>query len=128
MQFHRDEKLICWYPEGTLGRAEVLDYYRALGACEWGNRADRFCDFSLVTAFSMDYSVLRELSEFRRQYLDDHTGMKLVMLSTTPLGLGMAHMYKSLMDDWDMAITVTRELDDAANELGVDASLLASPA
>lgn len=128
MQFHETERLICWWPEGALGREEILAYYRALGACSFGHEANRFCDFSLVTGFAIDYGVLRDLAEFRKQQLADHTGIRLVMLSGTPLGLGMARMYQSIMQGWDMEITVTAELDEAARVVGVDAGLLIAPA
>lgn len=128
MRFHEEEKLVCWWPEGALGRDEILAYYRALGACAFGHEADRFCDFSLVTGFAIDYGVLRELADFRKHQLADHTGIRLVMLSGTPIGLGMARMYQSLMQGWDMDILVTPELDEAAAFLDVDAGLLAAPA
>jgi len=122
--FHQKLNLICWYPTGELGREEILGYYQQLRDCSFGARADRYCDFSAVSGFRIDYNILYSITDYRRRFLADHTGMKLVMNSSSPIGFGMSRMYQSLMSNWDIKIFITQTPAEAANLLNVSESVL----
>lgn len=127
MKFYPESKLICWWPVGVVGSAEVQWYYRQLKECEWGHAANRFCDFSRVTDFGFDYRGLSSLASFRKRELGDHHHVKLVTHSTAPLGYGMARMYQALLEDWPIEIHVERDLERCASILGVDIGDLLPP-
>lgn len=127
MKFIEELQLVCWYPTGELTEEKVISYYQALRTCHFGASANRFCDFSRITSFHLDYPRLRGLVDHRKIHLKDHTNIILVIYSTSVAGYGMARMYEALMEGWDMDIYVTDDLDEAAQVLQVDPSVLQFP-
>ena len=126
MKYVREKKLIIWRPVGLIDPQVVLDYYQNLKQCSWGYQANRFCDFSLVERFELDYSGLSKLRDYRMIYLADHSHIKLVMYSHAPLGYAMSRMYQTLLDDTEIDILVTRDLAEAANFVRVELETLST--
>ncbi|MCB1061458.1 MAG: hypothetical protein KDN20_00895 [Verrucomicrobiae bacterium] len=127
MKFYSNHRLICWWPTGLVDRATVLWYYDQLKACEWGNHANRFCDFSAVTDFQFDHIGLKSLASHRKRELSDHQNINLVTRSSSALGFGMARMYQAFMEDWPINCYVESDLDRCAEILGVPVDYLLEP-
>ncbi len=127
LKFYPDDNLVCWWPSETVDRDAVIAYYTRLRDCPWGDRANRFCDFSRVTDFSFNYSGLASLAAIRKRELKEHRDHQLVTYSDAPLGYGMARMYQALMEDWPIETHVVKRLEEASHILGVKPGLLAAP-
>ncbi|MCB1089154.1 MAG: hypothetical protein KDM63_19110 [Verrucomicrobiae bacterium] len=127
MRFYPDHRLIAWWPEGVVSRERVIRYYEQLAACEWGDHANRFCDFSKVTDFGFDVRGLGSLAAYRKRRLESHREIKLVIYSSNPLGFGMARVYQSLVEDLPLECFVETSLDRCAEHLGIDRGLIEWP-
>ena len=127
MEYYQKNKLIIWRAAGIVTPDIVIDYYTKLKQCAWGHQANRFCDFSPVEKFELDYPGLAKLRDFRMIHLSEHIHIKLVMHSTSPLGYAMSRMYQSLMDNAPIQILVTKDLEQAAKFLDVTVDLLSAP-
>lgn len=124
MEYIEDKKLIIWRAQGVIDSNVVLGYYKQLKECPWGHQANRFCDFSGVEKFELDYKGLSALRDYRVSYLHNHVGVKLVMYSRSPLGYAMSRMYQTLMEGKGIDILVTKELPEAAAFLGIELDLI----
>jgi len=110
MEYLEDKQLIIWRPVGLLDVAAIMEYYQNLKTCNWGHRANRFCDFSAIEKFALDYNGLSAIRDYRLAYLSDHVGMKLAMYSSTTLGYAMSRMYQALMEGYGLDIWVTKDI------------------
>ena len=124
MNYFEDSKLIVWRPLQPIDPNKVLGYYARLKQCSWGYQANRFCDFSNVEKFELDFSGLVKISNYRMAYLSDHINIKLVMYSHKPLGFAMSRMYQSLLEGNNIDILVTGDIAEAAAFLHVPIQLI----
>lgn len=124
LSYWPEHRLIGWFPAGCLDKVRVMDYFQALRACSWGSSANRFCDFSMLEGFDLDYADVAQLAELRKRDLSAHAGILLVICSSHPLGFGFGRMYESAMEDCDIRIAVLDNPEDSAALLGVEAALL----
>lgn len=124
MAYLEDEKLIIWRPSQPVDPGVVLDYFARLKQCLWGHQANRFCDFSNVGKFELDFAGLVEIRDYRMAYLSDHINIKLAMYSHKPLGFAMSRMYQTLLQGDYIDIIVTRNLAEAAAFLKIPLPLL----
>jgi len=124
LSYWPEHRLIGWFPAGRLDKVRIMDYFQALQDCPWGASANRFCDFSMLDGFDLDYADVAQLAESRKRNLGAHIGILLVICSSHPLGFGFGRMYESAMEDCDIRIAVLDNTEDSAALLGVEAALL----
>lgn len=122
--FHENHKLICWFPTGELTSDVIVNYYLAMKSCPWGQQADRFCDFSQVGNFVLNYNIMQGLVIYRQVALKNHKGIRLASYCPNDVGYAFSRMYQMLIEGMGIETFITRELEPAAHFLGVSLALL----
>lgn len=121
---HEDYKLICWFPIGELTTEIIMNYYLAMKVCPWGTEANRFCDFSGVESFVLNYNKMQGLVVYRQAILKDHRGIRLGMYCPNDVGYALSRMYQMLIDGFGIETFIVRELGPVAEFLAVPLELL----
>lgn len=122
--FHDDHKLICWFPTGELTSDIIVNYYLAMKACAWGQEANRFCDFSGVENFVLDYNKMQGLVVYRQITLKNHKDIQLGIYCPNDVGYALSRMYQMLIDGFEIETFIARELELVAEFLAVPPMLL----
>ncbi len=117
--FHEDYKLICWFPIGELTSEIIVNYYLAMKACPWGPEANRFCDFSGIENFVLNYNKMQGLVVYRQTTLKDHRGVQLGIYCPNDVGYALSRMYQMLIDGFGIETFIGRELGPVAEFLAV---------
>jgi hypothetical protein len=127
MEYAREHNLVLWWPRGVIGYAEVIAYYKGLLKYDWCSQANRFCDFSEIERFALNYQQVEQLAQFRMNRLKDHVNIKVAIFSRSDLGFAFGRMYQAVMDREPVAIWVSRDLAELAAWLGAPLVLLSAP-
>ncbi|MCB9833206.1 MAG: hypothetical protein H6807_12095 [Planctomycetes bacterium] len=120
LEFSAERRLILWHPRGVLDAARIRDYFEAMGACPWGATADRYCDFSAVENFILDFHQMLGLVRFRVRHLADHRRVRLGIFAPQDIAFAFSRMYEMLMENEGVDILVARDDDKVRRFLGMD--------
>lgn len=93
-------------------------------ACSWGPEANRFCDFSGVENFVLDYNKMQWLVRYRQTALKNHKDILLGGYCPNDVGYALSRMYQMLIEGVGIETFIARELEPAAQFLGVSLALL----
>jgi hypothetical protein len=80
---------------------------------------DRFCDFTGLEGIELSSSDIFELTNRRRAFNLNDVHVKSAFLSTDLLGFGIARMYEQLLNSPRIEVRVFRDVQSAADWLGV---------
>jgi hypothetical protein len=127
LYFFEDKKLISWYPKGVIDTDTIKSYILKLKESPWGTHANRYCDFSDVSSYSIDFSGMWNIVSFRKGELPEHINLKLAIYCTDDTGFALARMYQMLTDDYDIEVMVSRDRQELAGFLGLDVRTLTRP-
>lgn len=122
--FHEDHKLICWFPTGELTSEIIVNYYLEMKNCPWGQEANRFCDFSGVENFVLNYNKMQNLVVYRQTALKEHRNIQLGIYCPNDVGYALSRMYQMLIDGLGIETFIARELEPVAEFLVVPPMLL----
>jgi hypothetical protein len=125
-RFHPDLKLDTWYPEGILDGAMASFMIRYLGFQErmLDNPFNRFVDMTKITGIKLDFKLLADLAAERREAYAGRPPVKSAVLATSPEAYGFARMFGTLLEGSPIQVQVFREVEDAAQWLGVPVEAL----
>lgn len=124
LTFNKALNLISWYPQGTLDSERIIDYFQQMKACSWGHQANRYCDFSNITNFILDYNKMKSLVTYRQSNLKEHTKLKVGIYCPSDVGYALSRMYQMLMEGFGTDTFISRELKEVAAFLQVEANEL----
>jgi hypothetical protein len=122
--FHEEDKLICWFPIGELTTEIILNYYLEMKNCHWGWEANRFCDFSGVENFVLNYNKMQSLVVYRQFALQEHRNVQVGIYCPHDVGYALSRMYQMLTDGFGIETFIARELGPVAEFLAVPPKLL----
>ena len=126
--FHKEQKLICWYPIDELTTEMIVDYFLEMKACPWGQDANRYCDFSGIENFILDYNKMQSLVVFRQTNLRDHVKIKVGIYCPSDVGYALSRMYQMLMEGHGVDTFIARDLEPVTQFLAVSPDLVQPPA
>jgi len=122
--FHDDHKLICWFPTGELTSEIIVDYYLEMKNCPWGWEANRFCDFSGVENFVLNYNKMQSLVGYRQSALKEHQNIQLGIYCPNDVGYALSRMYQMLIEGFGIETFIARELELVTEFLAVAPTLV----
>jgi hypothetical protein len=125
-RYHPDLKLETWYPEGVLDGSMAAIMISLVGFEERiiDEPFNRFADLSKLTAIHLDFMELADIAAKRREACSGRQPVKTAFLATSAAAYGVARMFAALMEPSPIAVQVFRNVEDAAQWLGVPAEAL----
>jgi hypothetical protein len=125
-KFHPDLRLETWYPTGVLDFALAAQMVNHVGFDEriLDEPFNRFADLSGITEIHLKFKELYDLAAERRETYALCPPVKSAFLATTAAAFGIARMFAMLMEKTPIDVQVFRDIDSAAEWLGVPAQSL----
>lgn len=128
LRYHREFHLLTWHPVGVLDDVildGVIAFIKQL-ELSIGDSFNRFSDLSGLVDIKVKFGHAFQIAQHQREF---HAGerVKSVLYSERLVGLGMARMYESLMQDGPIDVRVCPTREAAAEWLGVPAEPLQPP-
>ena len=122
--FKESLKLICWFPQGELNTTRIVEYFQGMKSCLWGYQANRYCDFSRITNFVLDYEKMQTVATYRQSNLKEHVQLKIGIYCSSDVGYALSRMYQMLMDGYGVETFISRNLNEVAEFLQISESEL----
>jgi len=122
--FKENLTLICWYPQGILDTERIIDYFQQMKACSWGHSANRYCDFSGISNFILDYNKMQTLVTYRQSNLKEHIKLKVGVYCPSDVGYALSRMYQMLMEGFGTDTFISREIEEVADFLQIEVANL----
>lgn len=126
--YHRELRLLTWHPTGVLDDTlldKVIVFIKEFEA-SIDESFNRFSDLSGLVDIKVKFGHAFQIAQHQREF---HAGVRVksVLYSERLVGLGMARMYESLMQDGPIDVRVCRTRAEAAEWLGVPVEPLLPP-
>jgi hypothetical protein len=80
---------------------------------------NRFCDLTRLEGIHLSFGEVLDLAVRRSEFNPNDISVKSAFLATHPLAFGIADMYADLLNSPRIEVRVFRELEAAADWLGV---------
>ena len=80
---------------------------------------DRFTDMSKLTAIHLDFMDIADLATQRREAYGDGPAVKSAFFAPGRPAYGVARMFAALMEESPIDVQVFRQIEEAAQWLGV---------
>jgi hypothetical protein len=122
--FKESLKIICWFPQGELTTTRIIEYYQRMKGCLWGYQANRYCDFSDITNFVLDYDKMQTLATYRQTNPKAHVQLKIGIYCSSDVGYAFSRMYQMLLDGYGVESFISRNLNEVAGFLQISESEL----
>ncbi len=126
--FFKTEQLAIWIPSGVLDTSKIRDFIDFLNSSSEvkEHQFDRFIDLTRISGISVKYQDLYPIANERKIYYQKSIvpGVKMAILVNNPLSFGMARMYQMLNDDANIEINIFETIEEVANFLQIDISIL----
>jgi hypothetical protein len=126
-RFHEEWNLVTWHPTGILDneRADrVVDFLESEE--QPGDKPfDRFTDLDGYGRVRLGLDHIVRIARRRRRYAGPP--VKSALYATRPVSAMISRMYEELMDGSLIEVCAFRDLDAAADWLGVPGNLLRPP-
>ena len=128
--YFKTDNLVIWRPTGMLDLKKIQAFITFLD--EQISKRDphyiRFIDLSKIGGISIKYEEVYSIAESRKEYASKELRekVKMAIYVKDSLSFGMARMYESILDQSLYDINIYYDLQEAANFLQVDISLLSA--
>lgn len=122
-RYHAESRLLTWHPRGTLDDALADQIMMVLEADETFEKVpfNRYTDLSLLTEIHLRVGHIFTIAEQRRVVGEP---VRSAFFADTQVGLGIARMYESLMQEAIIQVGAFRQREAAAEWLGVPVEIL----
>jgi hypothetical protein len=113
--------LMVGRPKGVLDAAEALRIVEFIEIRETQSETgfNRFCDLTRLNRIDLSSSDLERLASRRREFNPDDIRVKSAFFATDPLAFGIARMYELLLNSPRIEVEVFKDIQAAADWLGV---------
>jgi hypothetical protein len=127
-RYYPDLHLEIWRPRGELDYALTAQIVSYIGFQERirDELFNRFTDLSEITDIRLNFDEVLKLADERCAAYAGRPPVKSAFLSPNAVGFGVARMFATLMDQSPIQVNVFRELDSAAQWLGVPVEVLSA--
>ena len=121
------ESLLVARPKGIIDykAAEDIVEFVEVKEVRWEEGFNRFCDFTRLEGIQLSRADVFLLACRRRAFNPNDFRVKSAFWAVDPLAIGIARMYEQLLDSPRIEVRVWRELEAAADWLGVNPHKLA---
>ena len=126
IQFHSEQQLVVWHPEGILDLAlatQVIDFL-TFQEKVLDEAFNRFANLEGVTEVHLTVVELNNLAARRRATYGDGPRVKSAFLATSLACYGIAWLFSILMEKTPIEVQVFRQIESAAKWLNVPERLL----
>ena len=118
------DNIICSKLTGELDEPLSNEWVEKLEEQESGKTLNRFHDVRDIDAVHLSFDCLWTVAQRRMEAYQVGEETLTVFWVSTPLNFGVASMYKALTDGTPFEIKVLYEIEEVADFLGVDKSLI----
>ena len=125
-KFHPDLRLETWHPTGVLDFALATQIVNHVGFEErvLDEPFNRFADLSGITEIHLNFKMLSDLAAERRAAYASRPPVKSAFLATTAASFAISGMFASLRQESSVEVRIFRDINSAAEWLGVPAQSL----
>ena len=125
-RFHPDANLSTWFPSGVLDYTLAAQIVSHIGFEErvLEKPFNRFSDLTGITEIHLNFKKVFDLAAERRAAYALSPPVKSAFLATNAAAFGIAGMFAMLMERSPIDVRVFRDIDSAAEWLGVTPGLL----
>jgi hypothetical protein len=126
--YFKTDDMVIWRPTGILDLKKIHAFINFLN--EQISKRDphyiRFIDLSQISGISINYEEVHSIAAVRKEYASKELRkkVKMAIYVRDALSFGMARMYESILDQYLYEINIFYDLQEVANFLQVDVSLL----
>jgi len=126
IRYNTENDLLVYYPSGTLNLKQIEKYYQVVKEKRPKQCAARFVSLDEPKRLAFGYddlAYIQDLVDAARK-LRGKKKIKIVLYATKPAAQGIASMVSRVMTQDNYEIIVFKNIENAAEYLGVDAALL----
>jgi len=126
LRFLPEHKLVAWYPEGVLNgelAAKIVDFVTFQEKI-LDEPFDRFASWEGISEVRFKLTELNDLAARRRSTYGAGPRVKSAFHATSLATFGLARLFSILMEHSPIEVRVFRELEAAAQWLGVSVNSL----
>lgn len=115
------DALMVGRPKGILDAdlADKLLRFIEIKEVETETGFNRFCDLTRLEGIRLSLTDIVDLTDRRRSFNPNDVRVKSALLAIHPLAFGIARMYEQLLESHRIEVQVFRQLEAAAEWLGV---------
>ncbi|HEY2713164.1 MAG TPA: hypothetical protein VGI60_11670 [Chthoniobacterales bacterium] len=126
IQFHEEERLFVYRPQGKLDEAAVNRVVRVLGELEAATQApfNRFLDTLETDAVELNFKYVIHISLYRRFAYANRPHVKSAILAVDATAIHYARLHAVLTQGSPIQVSIFQKREDVAKWLDVPVSLV----